>query len=51
MDDNYVDEWGGFSMAKVLLSDVLPRSVYDPCKEKTFGGRSDQARRRDKDIH
>lgn len=37
MDDKYVDEWGGFSVAKIMLSDVLPSSVYDLRKDKAFG--------------
>lgn len=38
MDDKYVDEWGDFSVAKIMLSNALPSSVYDLRKDKALGG-------------
>lgn len=35
--DPHMDELGGFSMVKVVLSNALPRSVYDPCVEEDEG--------------
>lgn len=36
--DPFMDELGGFSMAKIMLSNALPRSVYDPCLEADEDG-------------
>lgn len=41
MDVKDVDKLGGFSMVKVLLSNVLPPSVYDPCANEVPGGDPD----------
>lgn len=33
MDNDRVEEYGGFSLAKIMLSDVLPASLYYPGEE------------------
>lgn len=43
MDDTHFEEYGGFPLSRIMLSDVLPATLFDPGeKEPHSGGHFDQ---------